>query len=388
MWKGLKKKEINKYVIRFSPSLVATLISILLFISFIPTLIPEMYLIIKVVSIILGVIISLLLLIFNIIKIEITKDKSNNKIIIKLINFLCFPKKIIIIDRENFHFTFKREEYNDSDGSSSSFIVFTIINDFKNLLDIDLDTSNIKQKPVNFYYIYDNVREIEGGVERYKEDLNNFLDISSDNYENPLHFDVYKYMKKNTDKSSYFSLNVLSEYMKFSEHFFTFHFQNLFYCTCFDCKFLIIFFVSNFIIVTAFLMSLNERKDIAFVTFFIFLFWNIIFYIIYKLAKKFFDNIYRIDCIFSRNFDRIFIGLVKYTKTSYVSTFEFPLNNIDRFILEKISYEKHNLVVIFKNGENQLICNIKKNQEELEGLAYILNEKLIKNDENMNPTIY
>ena len=116
------------------------------------------------------------------------------------------------------------------------------------------------------------------------------------------------------------------------------------------------------------------------------MFWNIIFYIIYKLAKKFFDNIYRIDCIFSRNFDRIFIGLVKYTKTSYVNTFDFQMINIDRFILENISFEKYNLVVIFKNGENQLICNIKKNQEELEGLAYILNEKLIKNDENMNST--
>ena len=57
------------------------------------------------------------------------------------------------------------------------------------------------------------------------------------------------------------------------------------------------------------------------------------FYIIYKLSKKFFDNIYRIDCIFSRNFDRIFIGLVKYTKTSYANTFEFQMNNIDRFIL-------------------------------------------------------
>ena len=175
MWKGLKKKEINKYVIRFSPSLVATLISILLFISFIPTLIPEMYLIIKVVSIILGVIISLLLLIFNILKIEITKDKSNNKIIIKLINFLCFPKKTIKIYRENFHFTFKREEYTDSDGSSSSSIVFTLINDFKSLEDIDLDTSNIKQKPVNFYYIYDNVKKIENAVVRYTADLNNFL---------------------------------------------------------------------------------------------------------------------------------------------------------------------------------------------------------------------
>ena len=43
-------------------------------------------------------------------------------------------------------------------------------------------------------------------------------------------------------------------------------------------------------------------------------------------------------------------------------------------------------MAIFKSGEKQVICNIKKNQEDLGGLAYLLNEKLIKNKENMNPT--
>ena len=199
-------------------------------------------------------------------------------------------------------------------------------------------------------------------------------------------------MNKNIDKRIYFSMVSgvpLSKYMKLYEHFFTFHVQKPSGYSNFNCKFLTIFLASNFCIISIFFVLLSDRKESsAIVTIFIFVIWNIIFYIIYKLAKKFFDNIYRIDCIFSRNFDRIFIGLVKYTKTSYVSTFEFPLNNIERFILEKISYEKHNLVVIFKNGEKQLICNIKKNQEELKGLAYLLNEKLNKNNENTNPTIY
>ena len=46
------------------------------------------------------------------------KDKSDNKGIIKLINFFCFPKKTIKIDLENFQFYFKKEEYTDGGGES------------------------------------------------------------------------------------------------------------------------------------------------------------------------------------------------------------------------------------------------------------------------------
>ena len=57
------------------------------------------------------------------------------------------------------------------------------------------------------------------------------------------------------------------------------------------------------------------------------------------------------------------------------------MNNISRFILEKElnnSNISFNLKVVLKNNETQQICNLKNNtQKDLEGLAYILNERLI-----------
>ena len=112
-----------------------------------------------------------------------------------------------------------------------------------------------------------------------------------------------------------------------------------------------------------------------------FLVVNIIFCLIYKWVKVCKENIYRIDCIYSKDFDRIFIGFVKYNKKSYANTFELQMNNIDRFILEKQGSKViFNLKVIFKDNNSQQICAIKnKTKENLEGLAYLLNEKLINN---------
>jgi len=57
------------------------------------------------------------------------------------------------------------------------------------------------------------------------------------------------------------------------------------------------------------------------------------------------------------------------------------MDNINRFILEKeinTNNTTFNLQVVFKNNETQQIYNIKnKAQEDLEGLAYLLNERLI-----------
>ena len=112
-----------------------------------------------------------------------------------------------------------------------------------------------------------------------------------------------------------------------------------------------------------------------------FLVVNIIFCLIYKWVKVCKENIYRIDFIYSKDFDRIFIGLVKYNKKSYVNTFEFQMNTIERFILEKQGSKViFNLKVIFKDNNSQQICAIKnKTKENLERLAYLLNEKLINN---------
>ena len=108
----------------------------------------------------------------------------------------------------------------------------------------------------------------------------------------------------------------------------------------------------------------------------------------YKCVKFTFDNIIRIDCIYSKNFDRIFIGLVKYTKTKYVNTFEYQMDNIDRFILENGANNNNrvfNLKVVLKNNEIQQICILKnKTKDDLEGLIYLLNERLNNNTQTNN----
>ena len=154
----------------------------------------------------LGVIIELILLFFYNKKIIILKDTSNKKAIIKVINFLCFACKIIIFDLENIHFNI-----------IPPINRLLIINDFKNLVGIDLDDSNIKQKPAKYLYSFYNISLGRYSLSRLTEVLNDFIG-SPRNYKNPLIFNINKYLKKKKRKNyKPFS------YMKFSDHFFTYH---------------------------------------------------------------------------------------------------------------------------------------------------------------------
>ena len=98
-----------------------------------------------------GVIFSLILMFFCVYKVKLIKDTSNGKVIVKVINHLCFPKMKLNLDIENTHFDVLREITQDENGTHESFRLL-LINDYKNLVDIDLDTSNIKQKPAKFFY--------------------------------------------------------------------------------------------------------------------------------------------------------------------------------------------------------------------------------------------
>ena len=105
-------------------------------------------------------------------------------------------------------------------------------------------------------------------------------------------------------------------------------------------------------------------------------------YFCYYIEELFSDkkaDLLRIDFIYSKNFDRIFIGLVNNNEKTYRNTFEFQMNSIDKFILQKIGYEDkgYNLKVNLKNSESHQIYSFKKaTQENLRGLVYLLNEKL------------
>ena len=105
-----------------------------------------------------------------------------------------------------------------------------------------------------------------------------------------------------------------------------------------------------------------------------------------KCIKSIKKNIIRIGCIFSKSFDRIFIGLDRYSKSRYLKTFEYQMNNINRFIYEKVGINNHinfHLKVVFKNNEIQQICILEgQSENKLERLILLLNEKLIINADN------
>ena len=111
---------------------------------------------IKIIYNLLGFIYSLIPFIIITFKLVLLRDKSNKKIIIKEINFLCCTKKEIIFDLENSHFYIQKTI---SNGEHVDHIYYTllIINDFKNLVGIDLDKSNIKQTPAKYLYCFDTI---------------------------------------------------------------------------------------------------------------------------------------------------------------------------------------------------------------------------------------
>ena len=87
----------------------------------------------------------------------------------------------------------------------------------------------------------------------------------------------------------------------------------------------------------------------------------------------------RIDIIYSFNFDKLFIGISIKDKKKYINTSELFIKEIDRFILKKnnINEKGFHLNVLLKENIDRELCYIKDKQEELEGLIYILNEKIV-----------
>ena len=63
----------------------------------------------RILIVLIGILLELILLIYYRKKIVLLKDESNKKLLIKVINFLCFDIKKINLDLENIHFYIKNK---------------------------------------------------------------------------------------------------------------------------------------------------------------------------------------------------------------------------------------------------------------------------------------
>ena len=328
-------------------------------------------------------------------KVEIIKDSLNKKkITVKIMNYLCRAKTTLIIDQENIHFS---RELSNIDNiikpleekiTTLLFYTFYIINDYKNLVDIDLNESNIRRKPVKCIYSFEKVHfEFD---DDYMAKLNEFVGVSKDC--SLFSFNINSYL---ADKNLKLDTVKSFKYNYFSEHFFSYKIinekNNKKLSLCQICILIFTTFVIIFAIpiLTAFVLGIIDGIYINALFALIFVLLIILFlYFMYDCYNSLEGKIKRIDFIFSKDFNTLFIGLVKYTETKYVATFEFQKNNITRFFYERAD-NNFNLKVQFKNNETQQICTLKKQtQLELEALICFLNGGFMTHTYNQNNSAY
>ena len=298
-------------------------------------------------------------------RIELIKDTLKNLLIIKKFNLLNCKKKSINLCLENFIFDIlidKKDENNIK-------YHLLIIDIFKNLCDIDLDISNIQKKPVKIFYLIKNIKYEEN---INKESLNRFIGVPPD-VKNPI-------IEFNTgisipDIDEEFKIK---KFIKISDNFFSYYFKEPYFE---DSSFILFLFFINFICTIGLLLYIFEVDELnELIVGFVFnclIIFNLI--IIYKRINK----IKRMDVIYSNDFKRIFIGIVKYYEKSYKNTFIFEIDSIEKFKFEqnKLSNKYFNLKVELKNEEIKDICKIENEEDILNKLLIALNEKLEKNED-------
>ena len=84
----------------------------------------------------------------------------------------------------------------------------------------------------------------------------------------------------------------------------------------------------------------------------------------------------RIDIIYSKNYDKMFIGVVKYDK-AYINRLILSINTIDKFAMS-MEQKGFGFKALLKGTINQIeICDFfHQNQNSLEDFLFLLNGKL------------
>ena len=322
---------------------------------------------------------------------EIIKDDFQKKLNIKIKNYFSCTRKILEFDLENVFLNVVSYEGSD---------VLVVLNNYKKINGMDSYKDEINDQPAKIFYHFRNIDVSEfNGVSGLNNILNNFLGFQG-NKENPLNFNIYSYMHKtqNTNQNV-LSQNIIIKYLKINEQFFTYFSKNPIAQTKFDG--VLIKIVSglfhtavliNYLYYYFYLRgekSILDKDENILIAFAIGYVGFTLFGACVCGCIKFSYDFLRIDLIFSNDYNKLFIGVSKNNDLYlYTSRDELVLNTVERFILRK--HENNNntfFLDVFKKGNNMTdtICDIEDSQTELEGLLYLLNERIINdNNGNMN----
>ena len=320
--------------------------------------------------------IILLILIFSflILKtkyIKLIKNKSSNLLIVKKINYLNYENSTFFFNLQNIIIDLIKYNIN-SCGTIFNKEALVITKLFNDNSEIDLNTSDVQNLPIkNLYHIFTDLKRNIYTTESIRQFLGINLEI-----ENPVIFNIYKYMGTSGINPT-FSDYKLSRYMKFSNHFFTYFLKEP--CCYFGKNVPIIMavFFFSYLLPYFIMFSLQIFNIFGMVCYLIVMFVVFVIFLIYNL-NTIIKHSLRIDIIYSNNFDTIFIALLTSNGHFYKNKFIHDINSIERFILEnyKNSNNKSILKVAYRDKTVEDIFIINESQNDLDGLLFILNEKL------------
>jgi hypothetical protein len=255
-------------------------------------------------------------------KIELIKDKSNNRITVMEKNCICC-KKILNLPLKYTVLTAKNYGIECTEEAS---IIFALNID-PNV--IDLDNSKIRNTPFKFIY---QLNKVNVKIDQLELQLKN---LSEAEFKNNFKEELYLYIPKQNFKQVRYSKSLYDLYdkyfVKISDHFYMFYTHP---------------------------------------------------YLEFNKSNEAFG---RLDWIYTKNFDRIFIGVVK-DDSSYFKNFIFNTDTIDKFVFE-IFGEYFCLKIILKTGERTEICNfLKEIKMQLEVFINFINGQINKIN-NVNQVI-
>ena len=318
-------------------------------------------------------------------KIVFERNNKENSLIAKVYNYYCCRKKKKVLNYlNNIQFDIKTIK---GDYNNSYFRLF-MFNNLSRLTSFDLDKNDIKKKPLDLFYYFDKINNKEINQQDMINQLNSFTNSPSD-FDSPLFFNSELYLSRNrvnnpNPKYSNPQQDCLSYIMRFSNYFFTYFIRDpdegLEYSRL--SKPLLIIYLDMAIFTTVLFIVIYALKvkkiQNSFVSFSVSVAVIIVIDIILILIDIFYLNyrLKRIDCIYSNDFDRMFIGLVPINEKCFKISFEFKLNEISKFYIKK-NCCKTALCAVVDNQEID-ICSI-SNKIDIDNFVRILNEKIIRN---------
>ena len=298
--------------------------------------------------------------------VRLRKNVDKNELEISDINYLKCTKNTLQLKLDSTNFIVKFLERDDGDSEIHYTTYYTtvfIMNNFKNYDEIDIDKSNIIYKPFIFYYKIEGINmEIYEDFDVLENQLNSFINSPAD---------INK-------------LNQIidNKFKKLSDHFYSYVIQsrsnNQF------CLFIFFFTIAYWVFVVVLVQTTIKEKSLLIWIGFIggYFFCLLILFLIINHNNN--NKIIRIDFIFSKNFDKIFIGNVRLDGESYRDTYILEMNRINRFFLDQKNINTSLLRVIESNNYIDILEIKDKNFTQLENLVNLLNRKLNENNNNNN----